>query len=793
MLEGFIPSGKRLLLVALIGCAFFVGAQTVLAGSVFPPDGPPDGFTPPAQPGPGGAEGFEDRVGGGVIGGGGTSGGGGGSGVNGTDPDAIDSTQPATEAGSVPTTQVNYACYDGIGMFLHCITVSVFGGLAAVAGYALDRSIEWFIVDFGEMYNQNGLGAVADSVWETVRDVFNLTFIFGLVYIGFQIILGVNESGAKRTIPMLILAALLVNFSLFIVKFIVDFANLAAVQVYNLFAATSNTSENPAASVVGFLTDGDVSIALAFLNLMGVTSLLGYQPNGDSPLIFFFGTILVFLVLTYVFLAGAVMISVRFVALIFYIIFSPVMFLGWVFPGLSSYTRQFWSGLIGQAFFAPAFLFMLYISFRLIQGYNFAGREGTEVHSLGEAGQSVTASLAAILPFFILTVIFLLASVMVARKMASSGSSMVMKANDWGIGKAKAFAAGAAGGYGAGAYLGYKGLDKAANSDSRLYGARALAQGVTKYTTARDKLEKSYKASYIGSTKEDQKKRLSEMAGRIESAQERKSGENKVALAAEGMTELTALRGRDYATLSAADKDKLITLESNQAAADKYITGLDKSDIEKLSPAKRKEYANRFSSEQVSKIMDSDKISATEKAELFGARVSSITSKIGGTTPTPDKATKLTRDELDTLGFEWVTRNAHMLTASQFDDYLKNSKKMTPEVAETLKNRRKNELLSQISAGTADSILKELKKRPKEFAQLPKEALMEDKYLNKIYGHITTSVLEQIASEKTIGPAERANLKAFLLNPTRTTGHSGVTRDVKDYLKSDEGKKYYGA
>jgi hypothetical protein len=597
----------------------------------------------------------------------------------------------------------------------------------------------------------------------------------------------VNESGAKRTIPMLILAALLVNFSLFIVKFIVDFANLAAVQVYNLFAAGANTSENPAASVVGFLTDGDVSIALAFLNLMGVTSLLGYQPNGDSPLIFFFGTILVFLVLTYVFLAGAVMISIRFVALIFYIIFSPVMFLGWVFPGLSSYTRQFWSGLIGQAFFAPAFLFMLYISFRLIQGYNFAGRKGTEVHSLGEAGQSVTASLAAILPFFILTVIFLLASVIVARKMASSGSSMVMKANDWGIGKAKAFATGAAGGYGAGAYLGYKGIDKAANADSRLYGARALAQGVTKYTSARDKLEKSYKASYIGSTKEDRKKRSSEMASRIESAQESRDGESKVALATAGMTELAALRGRDYTTLTTTEKDRLISLESNQAAADKYITGMDKSDIEKLSPAKRKEYANRFSSEQVSKIMDSEKISATEKAELFGARVGSITSKIGGTTPTADKTTKLTRDELDTLGFEWVTRNAHMLTASQFDDYLKNSKKMTPEVAETLKNRRKNELLSQIAAGTADSILKELKKKPKEFAQLPNEVFTTAGTYNSIIPHLTVGTLEEIAKENKLDQGQRFNMRAYLAKPGR-----GTDPQILAYFASDEGRKKYG-
>jgi hypothetical protein len=779
MLEGMIPylcrATKQTLLLVILLVAVFSQVSLVFA-QAFPPGSPPDPFTPafpvfdpvvfPPPTGPTPTNTVEGSGTGGVT----------------ALPGGVD----AVAAGTTPlpdgtgeqtkdtaTVQVNYACYDGIGIFLHCITVSVFGGLAAVAGYALDRTIEWFIVDFGEMYNQNGLGAVADSVWETVRDIFNLTFIFGLVYIGFQIILGTNDSAAKRTIPLLIIAALLVNFSLFIVKFIVDFANLAAVQIYNLFQA-SNDSSNPASSVVGFLTDGDVSIALAFLNLMGVTSLLGYQPNGDSPLIFFFGTIIVFLVLTYVFLAGAVMISVRFVALIFYIIFSPIMFLGWVFPGLDSYTKQFWKGLINQAFFAPAFLFMLYISFRLIQGYNFAGRTGTEVHTLGEtvAGQSVTASLAAIVPFFILTVIFLLASVIVARKMASSGSEMVMKANNWGIGKAKAFATGAAGGFGASAYLGYKGIDKAANSNSRLLGARALAQGVSKYTGARDALEKSYKGSYIGSSATARDKRSTEMAVR-------KSQSNL------------------SRTLSSEPKDAAGQIKFEQAVTDASTSQIIK-ELEKYTP-ESKEYeriVRALSPSQVSKIYEAkdDEFSPTQKAKFGSVRAEMVKQKLtsapigsasGTTGPKLELAIErdASADDLKHLGLDTLRKNAAYITASKMDDL---KTKLSPTEWAILNNERK-EKLKAIFDDKPESVFKTVdgkRKKDKDIAKLPGAILSDPdaaQYLN-------SNVLNAILNDDALNASDREKIIENIYALGK--GHP-VSVNVHDWLtKTPAGRSF---
>jgi hypothetical protein len=293
-----------------------------------------------------------------------TSGGAGGGGADAGDMPATSNTQ--TE--ETPTITIIDECYSSPAGFLNCLVVAFFGNLVALAGSAFDTVINMFITGFGKYYIEYGIGYTVENIWGTIRDIFNLTFIFGLVYIGFQIILGVNESTAKRTIPLLIIAALLVNFSLFAVKFVVDFSNLAAVQVYNLFEVGDQDTPSEITPGIATLTPDagePPSIALAFLNQMGVTGLL----NSDAPMTepgagvtYMFTMVIIFLVLAYVFLAGAILITIRFAVLIFYMIFSPVMFLGWVFPGMSSYSKKFWQGLLGQAFFAPATAFFaLYI------------------------------------------------------------------------------------------------------------------------------------------------------------------------------------------------------------------------------------------------------------------------------------------------------------------------------------------------------------------------------------------------------------------------------------------------
>lgn len=654
---------------------------------------------------------------------------------------------------------------DGVLGFFHTYVLTGIGWVVGMAGSAFDYAITNYIIGFGSLYI-TGTGETIDELWSTVRDIFNLTFIFGLVYIGFKMILDSSDSSARKMLVSLIGAALLVNFSLFITKFVVDFSNIAAAQIFNAFEGTGS---------------GPLSITNGFMKMMGIQSLIGVEYSAGGSFAYIIGMLLIFAVLAYVFLAGAIMIIIRFVVLNIYMVFSPFMFLGWVFPALQSYSRDYWSGFLRQAFFAPAFLFMLYLSYRVASTFPTQRDLG---HMFNPNGSSVVEA-PALIPYFALVIVFLCASMVVAKKMGAHGASAAVAVGHKLRGSAQGFMYRNTGGRlskGALNFMNRSGM-------SNLPGTRALRSGLKsgyEYGAGGTSLAKT--RSDIESEQADITKNRSKMQG----LKDTKLGKKQVATAANNSAELATLRGLPYAGLSPDQKLRLTELESDQAKADKFITGLDKSEIEALTPVERAKYSTRFSADQVSKIMESDKISTVEKNKVFGARVDSISAKIGGATPTAAKVTKLSRDELDTLGFDWAAKNSHMLTQTQFDDYVKNSKKITPEIAESLKNRRENELLVQIQGGTpqANNILKELAKKPAEFVQLPTKVFTTAKSATVNYDaiipYLTTGIMEELAKGK-LDQTQRFAMKTYLSKPGK-----GTTLEVLGYLASKEGEKKYG-
>ena len=63
------------------------------------------------------------------------------------------------------------------------MVVTVFGTFMAMGGNLLDWSIELFVIGFGDNFTDTGVGGAVENLWVIVRDLFNLTFIFGLVYL----------------------------------------------------------------------------------------------------------------------------------------------------------------------------------------------------------------------------------------------------------------------------------------------------------------------------------------------------------------------------------------------------------------------------------------------------------------------------------------------------------------------------------------------------------------------------------------------------------------------------------
>ena len=335
----------------------------------------------------------------------------------------------------LPVSFVHAGISSVINEFLFDIAYSLGGILVSASGWALDGALKELVFGMGTLMN-GGLGISINTVWVIVRDGFNLLFIFGLIFIGLKLIWNYDDSRAKGTLVTLIIAALLINFSLFIAKFIVDFSNIAALQIFNMMGNT--LAVQPVGGAPTLFNAWDGGIAGYVLHLVGLASL----GNIESAASGFGVAIMVFIFLLFtalVFLAGAFLLVTRFVMLSFYMIFSPVMFLGLILPKMKSMQDRWWDGFLKQAFFAPAYLFCVYIALRILAGTKEAISKGGQlsagVGELGGAGNGVFTGAAnspgfMTILFLIISLGFMIAAVLVANKMSihgASGSMMMIK------------------------------------------------------------------------------------------------------------------------------------------------------------------------------------------------------------------------------------------------------------------------------------------------------------------------------------------------------------------------------
>jgi signal transduction histidine kinase len=294
-----------------------------------------------------------------------------------------------------------------IQYMIFSVVVTVFGGLMTLFGYAFDYTIANFVVGFGDLYLNSNLGDIIEDLWTTMRDLFNLGLIFGVVFIGLKLIFNSDDSGAQKMLGSLILAALLVNFSLFIVKFVIDFANILAAQIYSAFSGSGTIGSTFANTI-------------KFSNLLN-TEAGNYAAIKEAGWLYIFGAMILFLVTAFVFAAGAFMLTIRFIALNLYMVFSPLMFLGWVFPKMGGYSTKYWQGFMGKAFFAPAFIFMIYLSLQVINKYQ-EGRNIRMQDLFNNTNGSIETS-GETFAFFLLAIGFMVASLMVANQMGATGAS----------------------------------------------------------------------------------------------------------------------------------------------------------------------------------------------------------------------------------------------------------------------------------------------------------------------------------------------------------------------------------
>ncbi len=319
--------------------------------------------------------------------------------------------------------------------------LSLFAWLLAIAGGLLNLAISYLVIGMGDLVRTGGFGAPIDTMWKIFRGLVNISFVFALIYIGITTIINSGASGAKKLLGAVIISALLVNFSLFFAKATIDVSNIVADNIYRKILSTPQQ--------IGQVSS--VGISGLFMEKMGILPLLLNKETSatqarlkssmdkDSGVSFTIlysigGGILMF-VLAYAFAFGAFLLIIRFVMLILLMIFSPIAFLPDVLPGFGEYRKKWWSTLLSQAFFAPVYLFGLYLSLYILSSSPVnMGDEGLAgLFTAGAASGSIQ-----ILLYYAIAIILIIGTTALAKSMSASAGSFAVKATDYVGGKLKA-------------------------------------------------------------------------------------------------------------------------------------------------------------------------------------------------------------------------------------------------------------------------------------------------------------------------------------------------------------------
>ena len=342
--------------------------------------------------------------------------------------------------------------------------------IALMAGGIFNASIGFSLS--GESFPTDKDSMIAVG-WKMVRDMLNLFFIFILLYTAISTILQYGNT-AKNAIVKIIIAAVLINFSLMMTKMIIDSSHILAWGFYDKIEERQITDKDGNKAVAPIIPEEITLKGITTKNLAGVF-MAGFNPqrlnipsnttkdsvskgasaamaDGSGILGIIWQAILIMIlasalnfIVAFILFAGAIMFVIRVVVLWFTLLFSPLAFAGMIMPAFQKYSDQWWDALIKQAFFAPAFLFLFYLVTKMVNsGFLEAVIKGyKDAPSATILFFDTGGTIVVFFHFFVVGAL-LVGCLYLAQQMGAHGSGAMMKwgskAGDWAKSKASGIA-----------------------------------------------------------------------------------------------------------------------------------------------------------------------------------------------------------------------------------------------------------------------------------------------------------------------------------------------------------------
>lgn len=254
--------------------------------------------------------------------------------------------------------------------------------LQMAAGF-LDIFMAFSLSDY--MYRNDFI----ETGWTIVRDICNILFIFILLWTAFKIIINDSHFQANKIIVNIIIMGLLINFSLFFTKLVIDAGNITARVFYNQLRVNDQTNNKVTTSI----NSGNLGVkpkafseALAssfqmekVVNQQTLDRLNEGRTGGGKGTLFFIILmgIVINIIAAWMLFKAAFHFLGRILTLWIAMIFSPAAFTTKILPSTENTAKIGWgpwmSELLSASFMASFFLFFLFLIGKFINS-DFIGK-----------------------------------------------------------------------------------------------------------------------------------------------------------------------------------------------------------------------------------------------------------------------------------------------------------------------------------------------------------------------------------------------------------------------------------
>lgn len=277
--------------------------------------------------------------------------------VNPTDPTPNDPTNPTNPAN--PTDQNPTPTTDNSADTTSCTSqIGALGWLICPGTGFLSNAIDALYGVIEDLLAVEPLSTNADSpifiIWNYARNISNIVFvIFILIIVYSQVTgLGLSNYSIKRTLPRIIIAAILVNLSYFICSLAVDLSNIIGASLRGFLSSVGESAlaSNPLNS------DLKLSIADVFATIASGGAILGVSiavAGGLSPLLIAFIPVVIGGIISLA--VGLLTISLRQSVVSLLIMISPLAFIAYLLPNTEKFFKKWYEVFFQMLVFYPMF------------------------------------------------------------------------------------------------------------------------------------------------------------------------------------------------------------------------------------------------------------------------------------------------------------------------------------------------------------------------------------------------------------------------------------------------------